>query len=168
MLRLVGKPDSVVSFDEAQSLAQAKDALQAEALELATWFGENAYSKFLSQYGCRPDPSQAATIGQLMGMRVKASDETMQPRLTSAQRTAIKAKRDQRRGRLRYRRQVSRLLEAIANLQANVDSAADVIGYVHPQFEAPIISERLDSAVEWLNRFAEEWNRRENRPNEQI
>ena len=53
--------------------------LEAEAKALEAWFGKNLYSDFLLKNKARPDRSQAAAIGALMGGRVMASDGSMQP-----------------------------------------------------------------------------------------
>jgi hypothetical protein len=168
VLRLVEKADKVVSFDEAAALAEARSVLAAEAAELEAAYGKNAYSDFLVQHGCRPDPKQAAAIGRLTGSRVKASDGSMYPRRTKAERDATKTVRARRQEIERYSRQVSRLLQAISGLGENTDSPADILSHVHPVFDEPIILERLDFAVEWLSRFAQEWNRRGNRTDETL
>jgi hypothetical protein len=168
VLRLVEKGDSVVSFDEATALAEERDLVCAEAAEIEAAYGKNAYSDFLAQHGHYPDPKQAATIGKLTGMRVKASNGSMQPRRTKAEREVVKAIRKQRRERARYGDQISRLLHAISGLAANADAPEDVLLHVHPQFDDPIIREHLSDAVEWLIRFAKEWNRREDQTNDKI
>jgi hypothetical protein len=54
--------------------------LQAEAGALEVWHGPNLYADFLRKHDRRPDPVTAATIGKLMGTRVRADDGSMQPK----------------------------------------------------------------------------------------
>jgi hypothetical protein len=166
MLRLIEKADSVIAFDAAAASADARDLLRAEAAEIEAWYGKNAYSDYLSEHGRRPDPDQAAVIGRLVGMRVKASDGSMQPRRTKAERETLREARDRQRTRSRYRRQVTRLRQALASLAENEDSPSDVIDHVHPEFDEPVIRAHLDHAVEWLSRFVQEWRSRGNVPSQ--
>lgn len=168
MLRLVETVSEVVSLNEAAAKAELREALRAEAAEIEAGLGKNAYSEFLLRHGQRPDRKQAATLGQLMGTRVKASDGSMQPQCSKIERDDARAVRDQRRKRERNNRQVSTLLQAIAGLAEICDSPADVLSHLHPQFDETIIREHLGSAVEWLMRFAEEWTRRDNHTNEEV
>jgi hypothetical protein len=166
MLRLI--EGGAVSFDEAATLVEAREVLRAEAAQIEACFGKNAYSDFLERHGRRPDPSQAGTIGQLMGMRVQASDGSMQPPAPKGAREALRVVRKQRRNKARYRRQVDGLRQAILSLAENADSPAEVLEHVHPRFDDPVIREHLGFAVKWLSRFAEEWNRSDKRSNEKI
>jgi hypothetical protein len=153
--------NAVVSFTDAAALIEAREVFRAEASQIEACFGKNAYSDFLNQHGHRPDPKQAATIGRLLGMRVQASDGSMQPPLTKGERDTLQTARNQLREKARYRRQVDGIRQAILSLAQNVDSPEDVLRYVHSRFDAPIIREHLSHAVEWLSRFAEEWDRRD-------
>ncbi|MGA9796298.1 MAG: hypothetical protein WBQ17_12275 [Rhizomicrobium sp.] len=67
------QPDRVLSFEMAQELR-----IEIECIEAV--HGTNVYSEYLRKYGRRPDPPTAATIGTILGGRVKASDGSMQPR----------------------------------------------------------------------------------------
>jgi hypothetical protein len=168
VLRIVETADSVVSFDEAAAHLGEREALHTEAAEIEATFGKNAYSDFLRQHGQRPEPNQAATLGILLGWRVRASDGSMQPRLTKAERDATRAARTKERHKAKYRRQVARLREALLSLAETVDSPADVIEYIDTRFDEPMIREHLHHAVEWLSRFAQEWGHRDNSANEKV
>jgi hypothetical protein len=139
MLRLVEKVRSVVSFDEAAALVEQRDVLRAEAAEIEVAYGKNAYSDFLVRQGRYSEPRQAATLGQLTGLRVRASDGSMQPRRTKAERETTKAIRGRRHENARYSNQISRLLQAISSLAENADAPEEVLHHTHPQFDDPTI-----------------------------
>jgi hypothetical protein len=146
-------PDAVIlQFDQ---LTGAKRQLSAEAIALEEREGKNLYSEYLIKHGHRPPPKAAATIGQLMGRRVKASDGKKYPRLTNADRDAKRAKR----AYSRKQEQVWRLRNALLLLAANQEDFESPIQAIWPSDEA-VISANLEKAVTWLTRFAEEWNSR--------
>jgi len=170
-LRLIENVDTdanVVSFEEISERAQAEADLRAEAAAIEACYGKNAYSDFLLQHGRRPEPEQAATIGRLINARVRASDGSIQPPLTRDERAALRDARQRKRTEIRYRQQVARLRSALASLAENKDAPSDVIGYIHPLFDEPVIREQLDRAVDWINRFAGEWHRRGNHTDEEV
>lgn len=150
---------TVLDFEQNVARIRLVRELQAEAVALTASHGINPYSDFLSRYCCRPDRDQAATIGRLMGIQVRASDGTLQPRLTRAERTAASAKR-RTLTEDEYVDQILRLRCALANLAQNQGDPAVVIRYIDPLFgDASVIREHLAHAVQWINRFAEEWGR---------
>jgi hypothetical protein len=57
-----------------------------------------------------------------------------------------------------YVDQILRLRNALTNLAQNEGDPAVVIRYIDPLFgDASVIREHLAHAVQWINRFAEEW-----------
>lgn len=72
------RPNNVLTFPSPSR--PSVTALAAEAAAHEVWHGPNLYSSFLRKHDVRPDAAQAATIGRLMGTRVRASDGSMQPR----------------------------------------------------------------------------------------
>jgi hypothetical protein len=169
-LRLVATGDAaeVVSFCDASERAQAEEDIRAEAAAVEAWYGNNPYSTFLLKHGQRPDAGQAAAIGRLMDARVRAADGSMQPPLTKTERHALREARKRKRAEADLRQQVVRLRNALVNLSQNQDAPADVIGYVHPLFDEPVIREQLERAVDWINRFAGEWRRRGTHTDEEV
>lgn len=161
-LRIIEAEDRVVAnFDQARAELRASGKLRAEAMAIEAWYGKNAYSDFLFRYRRRPDPTQAATMGRLIGARVRASDGTMQPALTTSERTAVRAERKRHRVEAGLNTQVLRLCRAIAGLAENDAPPAELLDRICPHLDEPIIREQLSRAVLWLSRFEEEWRRRE-------
>jgi hypothetical protein len=165
-LRLVsGAEDNeespVVFIHEAKEESRTADELRAEAEALEAWHGPNAYSNYLRKHGRRPDTEQAKTIGRLLGGRVQADDGSMQPPLSEADRAVIREIKARRRAAARRYDHILRLRDAIAALSENKDDPADVIGRGSCLLNAPELGARLDAALCWLNRFAEEWHGRE-------
>jgi hypothetical protein len=151
---------TVVSFEDAAERLRHERELRAEAIALSEAHGRNAYTEFLLKQGRRPDRVQAAAIGRLMGVQVRAADGSLQPRLTKGEKAA------RRQGKTRKRKEsdglehILRLRCALVNLAENHDDPADVIHYIDPVFDdVTVIREHLAHAVQWINRFAEEWNR---------
>jgi hypothetical protein len=127
--------------------------LQFEANALATEHGENPYTDFLRRHGRRPDRLQASTIGQLMGVQVRAADGTLQPPVCAATKRR-NVPQDHAID------QILRLRCALSNLAQNKGDPTVVIRYMDPLFgDAAVIREHLAHAVRWINRFAEEWDR---------
>jgi hypothetical protein len=123
--------------------------LQAEAEELETSLGPNAYSTYLRQHHRRPPKEDAATIGRLLSGRVRADDGSMQPRPTAAERKALKARRD---AFTRRYEQVMSLEAAIAALAQLPDDPTDLVS----DFESSDIAAKADAAVCWLRRFVDQ------------
>src|SRR5882672_6135379 len=75
--------ESVVRFEVVQ-------ALKIEARALEATHGKNPYSDFLLKHGRRPNQNEAAGMGRMMNMRLKAADGSLQPKLTKAEKVAWK------------------------------------------------------------------------------
>lgn len=150
----------LVAGDAAEE-TKIRRLLASEALALEAQFGKNPYSDYLLRHHKRPDRAEAATIGRLMGGRVKAADGTLQPPLTKADRLVLRGIKARRKAASRRYDQILRLREAIAALSQNKDDPADVIAGGSVLFDCSEIEWQLDSALCWLNRFAEEWYGRE-------
>ncbi len=150
---------SSVLIAEVPDFQTARD-LRTEVEALESWYGPNAYSSYLRKHGRRPTPVEAATIGRLLGGRVKADDGSMQPPLNAADRNVLKGIKSRRKAFARRYEQIFRLKAAIAALAENKDDPADVIGDGSCLFDSPEIAAQLDAALCWLNRFAEHWHGR--------
>jgi hypothetical protein len=132
----------------------------AEATVIEAWYGRNPYSDFLRKYGRRPHPNQAATMGRLIGASVKASDGTMQPKGTSFQRTQLKEARQDVLAAAEIELNIQRLRAAVA-LAENTTDPREIIDALCPHLDEPEIRPNLNRALQWLSRFAEEWQSRE-------
>ena len=67
-------------------LIAVRDLLvEAEGIEAC--YGPNAYADYLRKHRRRPPPAEAATMGQLLGGRVRADDGKMYPRPLRRRRT---------------------------------------------------------------------------------
>src|ERR1051325_8545704 len=111
----------VVSFEIAAPLARIRRDLRSEARALAEARGPNLYSDFLIRNGRRPERAEAASIGRLMGQRVRAADGTLQPRQSKSEKAATKRAKSQRQKEEECLSQIVRLRCALANLAANQD-----------------------------------------------
>jgi hypothetical protein len=139
------KRPQVVQPDQLASRRQ----LLAEAAVLVDAYGPNAYSDYLVKHGCRPGRKVAATIGRLIGVRVKAADGTMQPPRAKGEkvaRAALHRKWDH----------IARLRSALAQLAQNEDSPDSIIQSIVSTDRAEI-GENLEKSLEWLIRFADHW-----------
>jgi hypothetical protein len=151
---------AVVNFEESAARIRSTRDGRAEAATLALTHGTNLYTDFVMRHGRRPDRKQAATIGRLMGVQVRAADGTMQPLRTKADKKAARAAKDAERTEDDYIDQILKLRCALANLAEIEGDPAVVIRYMDPLFgDASVIREHLAQAVIWINRFAEEWGR---------
>ena len=122
--------------------------------------GPNLYSDFVLKNGYRPDPAQAATIGRVIGHRVKAADGSLQPAPTRAEKAAAGRAKKRSRKDVDGLEQILRLRRALASLAQNDRDPADIIHYIDPLFDdVLVIREQLAHAVNWINQFAEEWER---------
>jgi hypothetical protein len=136
--------------------------LRTEAEALEARYGPNAYSNFLKKYARRPSREKAATIGRLLGGRVKADDGSMQPPLTAADRRVLRGIKSRRKAFARRYEQISRLKHAIAVLAENMDDPAKVFGDGSCVLDDPTIDANLDIALNWLSRFGAYWHGRKN------
>lgn len=151
---------AVVSFEDSAARIRSAREMRSEAAGLAETHGVNLYTDFVLQHGRRPDRHQAAAIGRLMGVQVRAADGTMQPRLTKAEKKAARSVKSCQRIEDDYIDQILKLRCALANLAQIESDPAIVIRYMDPLFgDASAIRQHLTKAVNWINRFAEEWGR---------
>jgi hypothetical protein len=135
----------VVQSDQLISRRQ----LSAEAAALVEAYGANAYSDYLIKHGCRPGRKVAATIGRLIGVRVKAADGTMQPPRTKAEQLA-------RADLHRKWNHIARLRSALSQLAQNEDSPDSIIQNIVSADRAEI-GANLEKSLAWLIRFADHW-----------
>jgi hypothetical protein len=153
--------EPVPDIPVAHEVAQERAILEAEAAMIEAWYGKNAYSDFLVKHGQRPTSAQAAVIGRLLGAQVKARDGTMQPPLTAAEREFRRSERRRQRNEVECQAQVLRLRSTVEVLATFECEPSDVVKNICDQLDESTIREQLSRAVQWLNRFAEEWGRRE-------
>jgi hypothetical protein len=144
---------AILAFSEAREL-------QTEIEISEAWYGANAYSTFLRKHRRRPKPEEAAAIGRLLGGRVKADDGTMQPPISLIDKQILRDIRSRRKRAARRYQHILRLKAAIAALAENNEDPAGIIGEGSCLLDGPEITEQLDIALCWLNRFAEEWHGR--------
>ena len=153
--------EMVLGFGEAAARLHAAAELRAEAFAIEGYHGKNAYSDFLLKHGARPNADQAATMGRWMGARVMASDGTMQPPRTASERAAEREDRRRRHGEAQLELEIRRLASAISGLAENTKSPDELLEHFCSDIDEPKIRAQLRRAVQWLNRFDQEWRRRE-------
>jgi hypothetical protein len=151
--------NKVLSFEQNAMRIRLARELRTDAAALTASHGINPYSDFIQRYGCRPNCDQASAIGRLMGIQVRASDGTLQPRRTKKRKSAAaKNARSCEQTQDEYVDQILRLRSALTNLAKIESDPKVVIGYIDPLFgDASVIREHLAHAVHWINRFAKEW-----------
>ena len=141
-----GRNDRVVAFADAAEKVRASRALRAEILQLQESLGPNLYSDFVLKNGYRPDPAQAATIGRVIGHRVKAADGSLQPAPTRAEKAAAGRAKKRSRKDVDGLEQILRLRRALASLAQNDRDPADIIHYIDPLFDDVLGDSRAVSA----------------------
>jgi hypothetical protein len=129
-------------------------ALEADRIEAR--IGTNPYSSFLRKHGHRPERNQAATIGRIMGGRVRASDGSMQPILTRGERDAIKAIKSRRREWSQKIDSVYRTVAAIDSIAKNELDPATIAVCGKNEFSNAETREKLAMAIRWLTRLSQE------------
>lgn len=134
--------------------------LKTEAASIEASHGVNPYSTYLRTHRKRPDPDQAAAIGRLLAGQVKASDGTMQPSLSAADRKALKEVRARRKAASRRYEQLISLQNAIAMLADIDDDPATLVGAGSCVLDGPAVVAKINSALSYLKQFAEYWNDR--------
>lgn len=152
---------AVLPLEDAAEQTRIRRLLVSEAAALEVQYGKNLYSDYLLRHLKRPEASEAATIGRLLGGRVEAADGTLQPPLTKADRLVLRGVKTRRKAASRRYNHIQRLRAAIAALSENEDDPADIIGGGSVLLDCHEIGNSLDIAVSWLNRFAMEWHSRE-------
>jgi hypothetical protein len=149
---------TVLNFEQSAARIRSARELRTEADTLAASHGVNPYSDFILRHGCRPDRDQASMIGRLMGIQVRASDGTLQPRRAKKVRNSAQGTIPREQTEHECLEQILRLRSALVSLAQNQGDPAVVIRYIDPLFgDASVIREHLAHAVRWINRFAEEW-----------
>ena len=68
----MGIPSAVTTLEDVRELLAEANAIEAAR-------GANPYSDYLRKHRKRPNPSEAAAIGQMLGGKVRADNGTMQP-----------------------------------------------------------------------------------------
>ena len=152
------RAETFISFDQAREVGRERRPLQDEAENLEAEIGKNPYSEYILKNRQYPPPGTAGTIGRLLGRQVKASDGSMQPPRTKAQRTANRRVNVERRAQYQKLDQIERLCTALACLSANDKPPQSLIGEICYLHEQEIV-ERLEKSLQWLLRFVEEWNK---------
>ncbi len=144
----------VIIDDDACLLREEADRIEAE-------YGLNAYSGFLRKHGKRPGKDQAATIGRLLGGRVKADDGTMQPSLSKADKAALRDIKRRRQNWAEKYRQAHKLRQAVSFLAENNCEPEQALDAFQEIFRGVPLGEKFEAALHWLNRFAQELHRHE-------
>jgi hypothetical protein len=158
----------VDSDQESVAPKPVDNDLNLEADRLAALNGSNPYSDFLRKQGRRPDRDQAAAIGRLMGARVRASDGSMQPVLTTGERAAIRSIRKERREWAQQFDHIHRTITAITALAENHHEPSAVLTYGSDEFSKAGVRDTFEFALSWLQRFAEDLRNHDNtRPKNQ-
>jgi hypothetical protein len=158
MNELPGQRSGVIlDFRENASRRRLERELKAEASALLSIRGPNPYSDFILKNGARPERNQAATIGRLMNIQVRALDGSLQP----PQKKKKNSRKENRSFQEdRYIDDILRLRSALISLAQNESDPALAIRYIDPKFgDVSVIREHLSRAVLWINQFAEEWDR---------
>lgn len=149
---------TVISLGDAAARSTERRVLIAEALALEASVGGNPYSDYVIKNARLPEPAEACSIGQLLGGRVRASDGSLQPPLSKDDREAIKASKARKRAASNRYDQISNLRSAIDALARMEDDPATLIAGGSVLLDRDQISLQIDTALCWLNRFAEEWH----------
>jgi hypothetical protein len=151
---MVEERSNIVAF--ASPSLGAPDALREEAAAFAEENGADAYTDFILKHGFRPERSQAAAIGKLIGRRVRAADGSLQPSKSKAERAATKKTRQIEKDEERIDADLNRAVDAIALLAQN---ECDPIALIHRMstMEEEEITANIEKAVEWIQRFTNHW-----------
>ena len=150
---------NIVTLGNTSDITRVRALLASEAMALEAQYGKNPYSDYLLKHHKRPEPNEAAAIGRLIGGRCEASDGSLQPPLSKADRQVLKAIKARRKAASRRYNQILRLRSAIALLAQNEDDPTAVIACGSVLFDCPEIKNQMELALGWLNRFAREWSR---------
>ncbi|MDE1991673.1 MAG: hypothetical protein KGI75_04185 [Rhizobiaceae bacterium] len=153
-------PEQVVSLQgkkaDREAREEAEAALLDEMCRYKLYHPGNAYTEYVEKHRKRPDRETAADIGRLLGGQVKADDGTMQPPKSKMQKDSEREARSLRKEEEGVRLQCRSITAAIGYLGYCKDDPAEVIRLID-RWETPAITENIEHAVEWINRFAKEW-----------
>jgi hypothetical protein len=155
--------DVVVWLDEAADRLGDINALKEYARDFEARNGSNPYSDFILKYGRFPSCEEAAGMGRMMNLRLKASDGSLQPKLTTADKAARKRFRDERRASRMRSENVRRLRQAVSDLAAIDASPSQLIEMLNSQTADAQTRDNLKCALDYLTRFAQQWRRHEAR-----
>jgi hypothetical protein len=148
---------TILPFNDDADRQRTIRELKAEAAALIEIDGHNIYSHFILSHGRRPDRDQAAVIGQILGKQVRASDGTLQPRRTKAEKEELRlAKRVQEQKYLIWDH-IGRLRAALENLASN-EADPRLVADKIANCDRPKIDATLRKSLDWLSRFAREWD----------
>jgi hypothetical protein len=146
----------IVHFGEASARVRLEREARAEAAAFVAAHGRNLYSDFLLRHGRRPSRKEAAAIGRLIGVRVRAADGTLQPRRSKADKAAARYAKTEND----YLDQVLRLRCALANFAQIGGDPSEIIQYIDPTFDdVSLIREQLAHAAHLITRLMEGWDR---------
>lgn len=157
-----GGTETFIPLDRAAEVARDRRILRNEAETLEIQIGKNPYSDFILKHDRRPPPVEAATIGRMIGFQVKASDGSMQPRRTKAERAALRYNRQMEYKQARISLHAERLRLALACLSENEDDPQEMMDEICA-IHGSEIEKNLGKSVIWLKRFVQEWHRHEKR-----
>lgn len=142
-------------LDEAAERARDVQVLKAEARDFEARNGKNLYSDFILKHGLRPDPEHAATLGRLINIQVKASDGSLQPKLTKTDRAARKHSRNEQEARRRPIRDANQLWCALRDISEIQTDPDDLSSLLSTRQDSAQIRSRVKRALECLARFAD-------------
>lgn len=143
-------PDDQAAPIDFEESAYQRDRLRLEAARI----GPNAYSDYLLKHDKRPDPATAATIGRLLGERVRADDGRMYPKLTKGEKQALReidARRKKWAKESNDARAFVAAVEWLANIKTDPAAMVDKLN-LHPGVLDQAISQ-LDNAAAALARM---------------
>jgi hypothetical protein len=139
----VAHPESIVQFDSVQAVKMEARAFEAR-------HGKNPYSDFILRHGRRPDQNEAAGMGRMMNLRLRAVDGSLQPKLTKSEKAAWQNFGSLKVEAQRKRSEIRRLMGAIRDLASASISPAGLACEIDPT------REHVELALGYLLRFVEE------------
>lgn len=139
----IAHPKSVLQLDDVQAIKMEARAFEAR-------HGKNPYSDFILSRGRRPDQNEAAGMGRMMNLRLRAADGSLQPKLTKAEKAAWRRFYRQKTETRQRHSELRRLRDAVRDL------AAASISPVELSREIDAIREHAIIALDYLSRFVEE------------
>lgn len=139
------------ALHKADSAEIAKTLLRLEVEGLEALSGPNLYTHFIKKRGALPDPQQAEALGLLLGKHVKADNGKFYPQKTGPEKKFDKTRRDRRRDFERQFIASLKLHEAIRLLSEIQIEPTDF--QPNPK-HTELVAQKLNIAVDWLNRFA--------------
>lgn len=143
----------VVRLDQFVERARDAKTLKAEARDFEARNGKNPYSDFILRHGRRPDPEHAATLGQLINIQVKASDGSLQPKLTKEDRAARRQLRNEQAAQRQSQRDANQLWCALRDLSEIRADPDQLLRILDGRPDIDRIRDRLKLALEYLDRF---------------